>query len=67
VPRDAEVKKRRRRRRRRERRVRLSSSLERKNEKKNDEFCLDFVDVFSKIKNEKEERKKNLPKRSGVW
>ena len=46
--------------------MRLSSSLERKNEKKNDEFCLDFVDVFSKIKNEKEERKKNLPKRSGV-
>ena len=54
VPRDAGVKKKKKKKRRRERRVRLSSSLERKNEKKNDEFCLDFVDVFSKIKNEKE-------------
>ena len=40
--------------------MRLSSSLERKNEKKNDEFCLDFVDVFSKIKNEKEEPAKKV-------
>ena len=64
MPRDAGVKKKKKkRRRRRERRVRLSSSLERKNEKKNDEFWISWT-FFQKSKMKKKPKKEPAKK---VW
>ncbi len=64
MPRDAEVKKKKKKkRRRRERRVRLSSSLERKNEKKNDEFWISWT-FFQKSKMKKKPKKEPAKK---VW